>query len=355
MSVCSSKILLWCLFSVVLTIFILLILFILYVIHLRDEFIHDINEHLEQLCNNTPPLQYMQAPSIPVLNGSYERALALELLTIAVNTSGANCFNNGNIANPLGFDNQLRINGIEPVSGSEVMFAYIYWNNTSQAAVIAFSATELVSEWESDFQIGQVVPYGINGIKDGTLMHKGFYNIYFGIRQQLWDWWNQNMTYINTLYITGHSLGGALSTICAFDFATVFLDRECNLVPANSQTCLASTGTTGICMCDEFDPCIVQKLPIHYSFASPRVGNVIFAQTFLERLPTSIRVNNTEDVIPQLPLAQQGSSTYEQTFGSVPFTQSLGSLGANHSIAYYDHLPDCPQVAGCTIINPSMR
>lgn len=346
----GSATFLWCVLSILCTIIVVVLIFSLYVLHLKDEFVQQVNQHLNQLCDNSPVLQYSQILTIPIRNGYYEKDLALSLITIAVNTSRANCFTSGAIDNPVGFTNQLRINGIEPVSGTEVMFAYIFWNNDTHTAIISYSATELVSEWESDLEFPQVIPYGINGYKDGILMHEGFYNIYISVRSQLWNWWTSNGANINTLYITGHSLGGALSTVCAFDFADVFLDKDCDAMSYNSQECL---DTNPICMPNDDidnDPCRIQKLPIHYSFASPRVGNPLFVQTFKERLPTSIRVNNTEDVIPQLPLAQQQQYTYEQTFGSVPFTVSLGSLGDNHSIAYYYHLPLCPEVAGCNIL-----
>ena len=39
------------------------------------------------------------------------------------------------------------------------------------------------------------------------------------MRNTLWNWIGENK--ITTLFITGHSLGGALSTICAFDFADI--------------------------------------------------------------------------------------------------------------------------------------
>lgn len=173
------------------------------------------------------------------------------------------------------------------------------------------------------------------------------------IRDQLWDWWNNNQScdfvapkgWVQTLYITGHSLGGALSTICGYDFAEVFFDRDCNVSAAcNSQTCTPDIPNA----CD--DPCIAKSLPIHYSFAAPRSGNTTYARTFNQRLPTSLRINNSEDVVPQLPPATWEGYTYEHTAGNVPFTISLGSLRDDHIQAYYYHLPECPQVARCNIV-----
>jgi triacylglycerol lipase len=155
-----------------------------------------------------------------------------------------------------------------------------------------------------------------NNYSNGILVHQGFYSVYNSIRQQLFEWWNQYGSNIKYLYLTGHSLGGATSTLCAFDFGN-------------------QTGTTSI---------------VHYALASPRVGNPQFAQTFDQVSPYSIRVANTEDLVTNLPLAQFDGYTYEHvciTRGLVSFTKSLGSIKDNH-IQAYDNLPICFQnVAPC--------
>jgi hypothetical protein len=84
---------------------------------------------------------------------------------------------------------------------------------------------------------------------------------------------------------------------------------------------------------------------IHYSFGAPRSGNVKYADTFAQLVPTSIRVVNTEDSIPTLPPATINNNIYEQTLGLIPFTKSLGSFDANHITAYIDYMPDCSQTA----------
>lgn len=274
-------------------------------------------------------------------------------MDISTNVSISNCSNILPIPDPPGFTHQLRIEGLEPINGDKLMFAYIFWNRHLRHAAIAFTGTEFISEWQSDFEFEQVPPVVLNGYKEGVLVHSGFYEIYVAIRDQLWNWWNDKQKseevapkdWVRTLYITGHSLGGALSTICGYDFAEVFLDRDCNISAAcNSRTCTPDIPNE----CG--DLCIARSLPVHYSFAAPRSGNTVYASTFNQRLPTSIRINNTEDVIPQLPPATWEDYTYEQTGGSVPFTISLGSLREDHIQAYYYHLPECPQVARCNIV-----
>jgi hypothetical protein len=72
---------------------------------------------------------------------------------------------------------------------------------------------------------------------------------------------------VNTLRITGHSLGAALATLLAID------------VSGNG----VFTG------------------PTVYTFASPRVGNKVFAGTYDDLVPTSWRVTNLNDIVPHLP------------------------------------------------------
>lgn len=308
------------------------------------------NQTFTNVCDNVPPIIYREPVYIPHTNGVYEKSLATALVDISFNTSRSNCTAILPIPNPPGFNNQLRI---EPLSREKLMFAYIFWNPELGSAVISFTGTEVPSEWASDLQFQQVPPIAINGYKDGVMMHKGFYDIYMSIRDQLWNWWNSNYSWVETLYITGHSLGGALSTICGYDFAESFLN---NSNSRNSQTCGPNVcncesnncdcGSSN-CNCSEpFDPCM---FPIHYSFAAPRGGNNNYANEFNKRMPTSIRVNNTEDIVPALPPSVIGDYKYDQTRGNIPFTVSLGSIQDNHSKAYIDYLPECAQVAKCRV------
>jgi hypothetical protein len=342
---CTVQILLWSLIAVLATILLLLIIFSAYIASVAENFVTEFNRHFEVFCENLPGITYREEVYIPLENGVYEKPLATALVDISYNVSISNCANILPLPNPPGFTNQLRIEGIEPINGDRVMFAYIFWNRRLCKAVIAFTGTEFISEWQSDIEFEQVAPTSLNGYKTGVLIHQGFYDIYIAIRDQLWNWWNNNQSWVKTLYITGHSLGGALSTICAYDFAEVFLNRDCNISNGcNSHTCTPDIPN------DCNDPCISVNLPIHYSFAAPRSGNPTYAREFYKRLPTSLRIVNTEDVVPTLPPATWDRYTYEQTAGSIPFTISLGSFRDNHSQAYYYHLPECAQVAGCNVI-----
>jgi predicted lipase len=172
-------------------------------------------------------------------------------------------------------------------------------------ACLAFTGTFFKSEWYDDINYKLIYPDKLVGCRSQTRVHNGFYQIYLSIRCQLWEWWTKIKGDAKHLFITGHSLGGALSTLAAFDFA------------------------------DEVDG----DHFTHYSFASPRVGNVNFAHLYDKRVPNGIRIYNTEDIVPSLPPAAWLGGVYQHVctyHGSVPFTKSLGSLGSDHTTAYFD-------------------
>jgi len=306
---CGLQILFAVLATILGMIIVLYIAFAIYLNYLDQQFIKGVTKNFEQFCDSLPAITYRQPVTMPATNGVYEQNLAIALVDVCFAVSAANC-SGVNIPNPPGFTQQLRITGAEPTDGETLMFAYIFWNDTQ--AIIAFTGTEFMSEWRSDFQFEQVAPTQINNYQPGMLVHKGFNDIYLSIRSKLISWWNSQTT-IQTLFITGHSLGGALSTICAYDFAAL-------------PTTL-----------------------VHYSYAAPRSGNSTFATAFNNKVPATIRINNTEDIIPQLPPAVYKGYNYEQTGGNAPFTISLSTLIDDHMAAYKNNLPQCPQVASCNV------
>nr|GEW90580.1 C2 calcium-dependent membrane targeting [Tanacetum cinerariifolium] len=73
------------------------------------------------------------------------------------------------------------------------------------------------------------------------------------------------------VFVTGHSLGGALATLLALEL---------------SSSQLAKRGAISVTM---------------YNFGSPRVGNKLFAQVYNEKVKDSWRVVNHRDIIPSVP------------------------------------------------------
>jgi len=149
------------------------------------------------------------------------------------------------------------LNGMVPIAFVATSRSSIY---------VVFRGTDTISEWISDATLTQVsYSYVANGGKTET----GFTNVYATIRTPI----VQEVTNLSasgtytTLYITGHSLGGALTILAAPDLA----------------------GQTPF------------KQPIVYTFAGPRAGDPTFVSLYNSDAGTSWRVVNTNDEVPKLP------------------------------------------------------
>jgi triacylglycerol lipase len=136
---------------------------------------------------------------------------------------------------------------------------------SEHSIVISFRGSSSNPDWIADATISQTYfPY--TRIKLG--IHSGFAAIYNTCRQQIMDILN-TLCGSKQLFITGHSLGGALAVLCSLDAA------------ANT----------------------VYNNPVMYNFGSPRVGNSKFVQIYNEVINNSIRIVNTNDIVPLLPPA----------------------------------------------------
>lgn len=124
----------------------------------------------------------------------------------------------------------------------------------------------------------QVYPYEGES-KSGAKMHRGFVRAYFSVRDRLHEYFSQYPA--ARVIATGHSLGGALATLCAVDLQYNF----------------SSTMTIE-----------------SYTFGAPRVGNPGFAESFNRRVPNSYRIVNGMDIVPALPRPWQGYRHVDQEY-----------------------------------------
>jgi len=102
--------------------------------------------------------------------------------------------------------------------------------------------------------------------------HAGFVDLYLSMRQHVLDATRRARAATPrpaaSVYVSGHSLGGALATLFAADVAAAA-------------------------------PELLPHLRV-YSFGSPRVGDEAFARAW--RVPCAFRCRNQHDLIPRLPL-----------------------------------------------------
>jgi len=170
--------------------------------------------------------------------------------------------------------------------------------------LIAFRGTQSDPDWVSDAQVYQrSYPYA----PDSGLVHDGFLSIYESCRDEIMKVYETIPSY-KKLYITGHSLGGALATLHALD-ATV------------------NTDFTQVVM---------------YNYGSPRVGDTTFKRVFRSLVPMSVRFVNFYDLVPKLPPPTIRSFLLKTTiyYNHVPapmkFAIQKESVRENHSLDTYE-------------------
>jgi predicted lipase len=166
------------------------------------------------------------------------------------------------------------------IEEGETFFGFILrgTKEDSNKIYIVFRGTSEKTEWLQNCKIEQV---GFSDKdKDKIKVSKGFKDVYScptdtsiakqtSISKQLKDQLGKlDPSTIDSIIITGHSLGGAIASFAALETREIFKNIE----------------------------------PILYTFASPRVGNENFANSFTN-MPQCFRVFNTEDIVPNVPLS----------------------------------------------------
>lgn len=185
---------------------------------------------------------------------------------------------------------------------------------------IVFRGSESDVDWETDFdskqerfefdqevirqQIAgerkQVYPYE-NGKDSGALMHCGFVKAYLSVRDQIHDYVKTHE--VMAVTTTGHSLGGALATLCA-------VDLQYNFIYLAIES---------------------------YTFGAPKVGNDKFCESFNRRVPNSYRVVHGMDLVPELPRWWQNYRSVDQEFriGSRWSWRFISQRFKDHAIGAY--------------------
>jgi predicted lipase len=136
--------------------------------------------------------------------------------------------------------------------------------NINNTLYICFRGTSSLRDWKINLD-SRLIQQNKND--DIFKVHKGFYTQYNSIKNIITSYIVQNYTY-NNIVICGHSLGGALATICAFDL----YDNIYN----NNITCV--------------------------TFGSPRVGDKNFVRLYNKYNINTHRIVISGDPVPKWPL-----------------------------------------------------
>jgi len=230
------------------------------------------------------------------ITDEYSKDVANFLLTTDLNVTIANC-SQFTEQLPLPPDFKVKVPLTQTFGTTKRNIGFVFYSDTLKTILVSFTGTFFFEQWESDLVFFQTAPTQLNNYNQGILIHQGFYNIYLSIRSQLEDDLKM-FPEATQLIISGHSLGGALATIAAFDFAK------------NSPS------------------------PKIYTFASPRVGNIDFAKKYSAVDIDTQRVFNTEDIVPCLPPPVLQEFIYDHVGNGIDFTNNLGDLTKNHIQAY---------------------
>jgi predicted lipase len=145
-------------------------------------------------------------------------------------------------------------------------------------------------------------PYHTNN-KSGSSMHTGFVKSYLSVRDQIHEYINSN--YITNVTVTGHSLGGALATLCVLDIQYNFAEKL-SFIEA-------------------------------YTFGAPKVGNHQFCCSYNHRVCNSYHFVHGMDIIPSLPRWWQGYRKTETQLhiGSRFSLNFITALLRDHEISRY--------------------
>jgi len=151
-------------------------------------------------------------------------------------------------------------------------FGFAGYNN--REILVSFRGTRESSldNWITDLNSMALVDFPIGG--QNAKVADGFYSAYTALRDQIRKAVQILQTSFPTfpIVLVGHSLGGALSSMCAVDLA-------------------AQMNGSFI---------------IHYSFGSPRIGNEDFINYYSQLIPITWRTVNKRDVVPHLPMMMFG-------------------------------------------------
>ena len=186
---------------------------------------------------------------------------------------------------------------------TDTQVALLYEPEISQMHIV-FRGSDKDIDWFNNFQLRQkIYPYGDDD-STNVRFHRGIMAAYFSVRDRLLAAVRE--VTVNKLIVTGHSLGGALSTVAA-------LDIQYNITQHTQQQLEA------------------------YSFGSPRVGNDALTESFERRVPENYRFVYGWDLVTQIPRIWQGYAHVEKEVRLGPwFTWNIFSRQLrDHEIIRY--------------------
>ncbi|MEX0268763.1 hypothetical protein AB3R30_06465 [Leptolyngbyaceae cyanobacterium UHCC 1019] len=186
---------------------------------------------------------------------------------------------------------------------------------SKQGSIIVFRGSQTSEDWISNLQIRQT-DYVRAGAPAGKV-HRGFLSFYSNVQAQM-QAASKLLNPAAPCYLTGHSLGGALATFATSDLSLSKLKPQLRL----------------------------------YTYASPRVGNLGFAEYLSGAVPNMYRIFNLADSVPEVPPSKTRNTEFHHVGQNWSFLHYTGDVAPNHFTSVYraaiakqvetNKLPDFP-------------
>jgi hypothetical protein len=194
------------------------------------------------------------------VNSEYDELLAKTALNISQSTY---CLNNSSNWNCATCSNK---NEYEKLINLDNELIVIGYNTLYKSIFVSFRGSVNTQNWIANIHFSQIQPYNNTDIS----VEKGFYNLFTNLKPYVINGIQDVSKKYNTkdLLITGHSLGGALSTLLAFELLYVEnIDMNIKLI----------------------------------TFGCPRIGNHDFVSIFNSFSVYSNRITHYYDIVPHIP------------------------------------------------------
>jgi triacylglycerol lipase len=185
------------------------------------------------------------------------------------------------------------------------IFGLVAYNAAIQTAIVAIRGTKTIWDWLADFD---AAPLPLLQDPGAGAAHMGFQLVYAQIRDSVQHLLKTGCPGVSNIWVTGHSLGGAIAVLCAFDILKNF--------------------GLGI-------------VPQLYTFAGPRAGDPLFAGNFNKAIANCNRIVNFLDVVPQVPLPPLYQHVGQETLVHGGF-KPLDVTFAHHLTTYLTGLQKLP-------------
>jgi len=154
--------------------------------------------------------------------------------------------------------------------------------------IIIFRGSSNLDDWITNFKIDKV--------RHSFTQHEGFYEAYQSVQSAIFNTASKNKT--KNIFIAGHSLGGALASLCAVDLH-MLLD-------------------TPVTSC--------------YTFGSPRVYDAVSASNINDIMGDRIhRVVNNNDIVTHMPSEKLNFSH----IGELAYFEENGTLHVNEDFTWW--------------------